>query len=121
MTDHDRALLARRPDLALRMLGAMSQHLRVLVGLVDDLTLKDVETRLLNWLVSRCPLVGTATIELGSTKRALAAELATSSETLSRTFAKLRTEKLIEVRGATLRVPDAAMLRARFRRLLGEG
>jgi CRP/FNR family transcriptional regulator len=51
----------------------------------------------------------------------LAAELATSSETLSRTFARLRDAELIEVRGATVRVRDAAALRARFRRLLGEG
>lgn len=117
------ALLARRPELALRMLGSMSQHLRVLVGLVDDLTLKDVETRLLNWLVKRFPAgtPGPATIKLGSTKRVLAAELATSSETLSRTFAKLREEKLIGVSGATVRVDDVAALHARFRRLLGEG
>jgi len=117
------ALIGRRPDLALRMLGSMSAHLRVLVGMLDDLTLKDVETRLLNWLVKRCPLgtVGVATIELGSTKRVLAAELATSSETLSRTFAKLRHEKLIEVRGATVSVPNVAALHAHFRQLLGEG
>src|SRR5690606_8340756 len=37
-------LIGRRPDLALRMLGSMSTHLRVLVGMLDDLTLKDVET-----------------------------------------------------------------------------
>ena len=48
-------LLRRRPDLALRMLGSMSQHLRVIVGLLDDLTLKDMETRLANWLLKQCP------------------------------------------------------------------
>lgn len=116
-------LIGRRPDLALRMLGSMSQHLRVLVGLVEDLTLKDVETRFLNWILKRCPrdAQGAATFELGSTKRVLAAELATSSETLSRTFAKLRGEKLVEVRGATVRVGDIAALQSRFRQLLGEG
>lgn len=115
-------LIGRRPDLALRMLGSMSQHLRVLVGLVDDLTLKDVETRLLNWLVKRLPrdAAGPINLDVGSTKRVLAAELATSSETLSRTFAKLRQEKLIDVRGATVRVGDVAELQARFRKLLGE-
>ena len=30
-------------DLALRMLGFMSQHFRVIVELLDDLTLKDME------------------------------------------------------------------------------
>src|SRR6187401_279172 len=49
------ALLRRQPELALRMLGSMSAHLRILVGQLEDLTLKDVETRLANWLVKRCP------------------------------------------------------------------
>ncbi len=114
------ALLAGRPDLALRMLGSMSAHLRVLVGMLDDLTLKDAETRVLNWLARRCPPEGAADVRLPSTKRVLAAELATSSETLSRTFARLRDAGLIEVRGATVHVRDAGELRARFRRLLGE-
>lgn len=116
------SLISRRPELGLRMLGSMSLHLRVLVGLVDDLTLKDVETRFLNWLLKRCGRNGRgpATIELKSTKRVLAAELGTSSETLSRTFAKLRDEALLEVKGATVRVPDVVALEARFRGLLGE-
>ena len=115
-------LLARRPDLGLRMLGSMSQHLRVLVGLVEDLTLKDVETRFINWLLKRCQpgAAGEATVALGMTKRVLAAELGTSSETLSRTFARLRGENLLEVDGGVLRVRDVAELQARFRRLLGE-
>ncbi len=116
-------LIRHRPELGLRMLGSMSQHLRVLVGLVEDLTLKDVETRFLNWLLKRCRVdaKGGSSVELGMTKRVLAAELATTSETLSRTFAKLRGETLIEVRGSTVRVRDLAALNARFRWLLGEG
>lgn len=117
------ALLARRPELGLRMLGSMSQHLRVLVGLVEDLTLRDVETRLLHWLVKRCPAgaTGEAEIVLGMTKRVLAAELGTSSETLSRTFARLREAELLEVKGGSLHVRDVAELGRRFHRLLGEG
>jgi CRP/FNR family transcriptional regulator len=115
------ALLTRRPDLGLRMLGSMSQHLRVLVGLVEDLTLKDVETRVINWLLKRCAADAVAaTIELGRTKRVLAAELGTSSETLSRTFARLRDDDLLGVRGNTLHLRDVLALRTRFRRLLGE-
>lgn len=116
------ALLARRPDLGLRMLASMSQHLRVVVALVDDLTLKDVETRFLNWLLKRCGRAarGAVTIHLESTKRVLAAELGTSSETLSRTLATLRNEGLLAVRGADVRVNDVVALAARFRRLLGE-
>jgi CRP/FNR family transcriptional regulator len=115
------ALLTTRPDLCLRMLGSMSQHLRVLVGLADDLTLKDVETRVVNWLLKRCPAgAAAATVKLESTKRVLAGELGTSSETLSRTFARLRDADLLEVNGTVLRVRDVTALRARFGRLLGE-
>jgi CRP/FNR family transcriptional regulator len=114
-------LIGRRPDLALRMLGSMSQHLRVLVGALDDLTLKDVETRLLNWLIKHGRNAPQGIIRLPGTKRVLAAELGTSSETLSRTFARLRAEDLLEVHGNTLRVRDSAALEARFRHLLGEG
>lgn len=113
-------LLRSRPDLALRMLASMSQHLRVLVGLLDDLTLKDVETRLANWLVKRCPAKTPAAVELGMTKRVLAAELGTTSETLSRTLAKFRELKLVGVKGKSIQILDPARLRQLLQRNLGE-
>ena len=116
-------LLRRRPDLALRMLGSMSQHLRVIVGLLDDLTLKDMETRLANWLLKQCPRpVGAAQVEikLDRTKRVLAAEMGTTSETLSRTLAKFRDRKLLRVKGNTLIVSRPAELQKLLREHLGE-
>lgn len=100
-------MLRRRPELSLRMLGAMSQHLRVLVGLVEDLTLKDAETRLANWLLQRCPRpLRNAAIEipLGRTKRVLAAEMGTTSETLSRLLAKFRERKVLRVKGRSITI-----------------
>jgi CRP-like cAMP-binding protein len=70
-----------------------------------DLTLKDVETRLANWLVKRCPhplSEKPATIQLTVTKSVLAAELGTVSETFSRTLAKFRQQNLVLVKGKTL-------------------
>ena len=116
-------LLKRQPGLALRMLGSMSSHLRVLVGQIEDLTAKDVETRLANWLVKRCPNPPTdapATIELTVTKRVLAAELGTVSETFSRTLAKFRGQKLIVVKGKVVTVLSPAKLAALLRKNLGE-
>jgi CRP-like cAMP-binding protein len=49
----------------------------------------------------------------------LTAETGTSRETLYRTFARLRSVGLLEVKGATLRLPNRSALEARFRRLLG--
>lgn len=116
-------LLKRQPELALRMLGAMSLHLRVLVGQLEDLTLKDVETRLANWLVRRCPDPAAnqpVNIQLSTTKRVLAAELGTISETFSRTLAKFRAQGLIRVKGTTITVLSPARLAAQLRRYLGE-
>jgi CRP/FNR family transcriptional regulator len=117
------ALLKRQPELALRMLGSMSSHLRVLVGQIEDLTVKDVETRLANWLVKRCPdpqSDAPVKIELTTNKRVLAAELGTVSETFSRTLAKFRGQKLITVKGKTVMVLSPAKLAALLRRNLGE-
>ena len=116
-------LLRSRPELALRMLGSMSQHLRVLVALLDDLTLKDVETRLANWLLKHCPrpLPETAVeFQLDRTKRVLAAELGTVSETLSRTFALFREKKLIRVAGKSVAILDPKKLGRILQRNLGE-
>lgn len=116
-------LLKRQPELAVRMLGSMSSHLRVLVGQLEDLTLKDVETRLANWLVKRCPNPKSdqpVAIELTMTKRVLAAELGTVGETFSRTMAKLREQKLLAVKGRTVTVLSPKRLVELLRRNLGE-
>lgn len=112
--------ISRRPDLALRMLGSMSTHLRVLVGTLDDLTLKDVESRLLNWLIKQFQNADDeGVITLPGTKRVLAAELSTSSETLSRTLGKLRDQKLITVATRTITVHDVDALAAMLQQNLG--
>jgi len=116
-------LLKHQPELALRMLGSMSTHLRVLVSQLEDLTLKDVETRLANWLVKRCPnpqSEQSVRIELAMTKRVLAAELGTVSETFSRTLASFRERKLISVKGKTITILSPLALSTLLRKNLGE-
>jgi CRP/FNR family transcriptional regulator len=54
------------------------------------------------------------------TKRVLAAELGTVSETFSRTLAKFREQKLLAVKGKTITVLSPARLNALLRRNLGE-
>ncbi len=116
-------LLRRQPELALRILGSMSAHLRILVGQLDDLTLKDVETRLANWLLKHCPDPASKkpmTFELPMTKRVLAAELGTVSETFSRTLARFRDQKLVTVKGKSITILDPSSLAGLLRRHLGE-
>ncbi len=96
------ALLHRHPEISLCLLRGMSRHVRILVGLLADLTLNDVKTRVANWLLEQCPDPESRrphTVEIACTKNLLAAELGTASETFSRTLAKLRAHRLITVRG----------------------
>ena len=88
--------------------------------MIEDLTLKDVETRVLHWLVRRLGSSKAGRIDLPGTKRALAAELGTSGETLSRTLATLRERGWLSVSGRTLTVRDRAAVEARLRQNLGE-
>ena len=116
-------LLQKRSELALRMLGSMSHHLQALVGLIDDLTLKDVQTRLVCWLLKRCgkPLGDKAAVmELDRTKGVLAAEFGTTNETLSRTFAELRNLKLVIVSGRTITIRNPRKLEEFFRHKVGD-
>lgn len=105
------------PDLALRMIGAMDRHLHELVTSLESMKLKDGETRLLHWLLERCPDVTAsipADVEIGMTKGILASELGTRHETLSRIFARLRDEGFISVRGRTITVLNPSELQASF-------
>jgi CRP/FNR family transcriptional regulator len=104
------ALLQDRPELALCLLRATHCHVCRLVELLDALTLKDVKTRIAEWLVERCPDPQSSKpyrIELDTTKRLLAAELGTASETFSRALAKFRRQRLISTDGnlVTLHCP----------------
>lgn len=116
------SLLSQRPELALRMLASMAVHLRALVSQIEDLTLKDVETRLANWLIRQCPTPECDqpfTVSLKGTKRALAAELGTVSETFSRTLAKFRDVGMLEVDGPRITLRRPRDLRDLLRRNLG--
>ncbi len=117
------ALLRCQPELALRMLAGMALHLRALVSQLEDLTLKDVETRLANWLIKRCPNAraeAPVSFDLTMTKRVLASELGTVSETFSRTLAKFREQHLVQVKGRRVTILNPVKLAAVLRRNLGE-
>lgn len=109
------ALVRRQPELALRVMEAMNVHLRTAISQLENLTLKDVETRLADWLVQHCPdptSAHPARIELKMTKRTLAAELGTVSETLSRTLAKFRDQQLLYVDGKIVTLLNPSRLSA---------
>ncbi len=110
-----RDLLARKPDLALQMLASMSMHLKELLRLLQDSRGRQVEARLAEWLLQQSPAAAAgcpAVFDLPVAKKVIASQLGVTSETLSRTFARFRNEKVIRVVGARIFVLDGAKLRA---------
>ncbi len=98
-------LLGHRSEIALRVLQSISRYLEMFIGLLDDMVLKDVEARIAGWLLKRCPQPlsnAPAVIRLNRTKRVLAAEMGTTSETLSRALAKFREQKHLRVKGTRI-------------------
>ncbi len=97
----------RDPDLALRILAGMGNHLKFLVDTVEDLKLKQAESRVAQWLLRQYTLTPNRKsshheITIPMAKRLLASQLGISSETFSRVLFRFRKEKLIEVDGKTI-------------------
>jgi CRP-like cAMP-binding protein len=59
-------------------------------------------------------------VQLDRTKRVLAAEMGTTSETLSRTLAKFRDKSLLRVKGNTITVTKPRELQKLLQQNLGE-
>ncbi len=85
--------------------------------LVEGLSLTNVTTRLVRYLLDMIPdgAGDEVTLTLPEKKSVLAAEIGTIPETLSRSLARLSREKIIVVDGSTIRVLD----RQRMQRLVG--
>lgn len=101
-------LLQHRSEFALRTVVSLCQHMHQLVGHFENHQSKSAVSRLAEWLLQRCRgrrEDGPVQFEIGIKKTALAAELNMRNETLSRAFARLAGEGLIEVNGSTILVP----------------
>ena len=93
-------LISANPSLALNMLAVMSKKLRQFAVQIENLSLKEMPARLASYLIfladeqNRDDLVS-----LKISKGQLASTLGTIPETLSRAFAKLSGQNLINVDG----------------------
>lgn len=105
-----RELIVRKPELSLHMLASMSLHLKHLVQTLQDYKGRQIEGRLVDWLLRHAPPGGTV-VELPVTKKNVAGQLGVTSETLSRTLARFREEGLIRVEGPRIHLLDIPGLR----------
>lgn len=107
-------LVEANPSIALSMLAMLSLRLRRFTSQIESLSLKEVPTRLANYLIYLSEEQSNdKVVELDISKGQLASLLGTIPETLSRIFAKMSDEGLIRVNGRSISLLDKEALLAK--------
>jgi CRP-like cAMP-binding protein len=104
-------LVSREPEVAMRLLSALSERLRSFASLIEDLSLRDVSERLAAYLLSLASGDDSEqTIDLDVSKGQLSAAVGTVPETLSRAFQQLSRAGAVETSGRKVYIKDRALL-----------
>lgn len=98
-------LLMDNGRIAINMIAGLSRFLRQFANQIEDLTFKDVPSRLARYLMELSRGINDV-VELPISKSQLASNLGTVSETLSRTLRKLSEDDLIRVSGKKVEILD---------------
>jgi len=96
-------LIEKNPQLSINMIVSLSHYLRRFASLIEELSLKEVSSRIAKYLIDlslKLSKEGKSPkeVELDLSKTQLASKLGTISETLSRTLAKMKTKGIIDVK-----------------------
>jgi len=110
-------LIERNPRLSINMIVSLSHFLRKFASLIEELSLKEVSARVAKYLIDlslklaqegRSPME----VELDLSKSQLASKLGTISETLSRSLAKMKAKKIIDVKKNRITILNRGALEA---------
>ena len=108
--DQFRTMLSKDPDMALKMMGMLSQRLRILVNKIDDLSLKETPSRVAAYLLLLCSSQDSNTFKLDLPKGQIALYLGTIQETLSRIFKRFTEDGIILISGKKITILDKSAL-----------
>jgi CRP/FNR family transcriptional regulator len=100
------SLIKENPQISLNMLATLSMYLRRFSNLIEEISLKDVSSRLAKYILDQSGSFQGKSFELKIKKGELAAQLGTVNETLSRSFKKLKESKTIDVKGKYIYILD---------------
>jgi CRP-like cAMP-binding protein len=101
------ALIENNPSIALNMLAVLSRRLRQFATQIENLSLKEVPARLAGYLLYIAEeQKNEGVVQLPVSKGQLASLLGTIPETLSRIFARMSDEGLIQVEGRSITILD---------------
>ncbi len=109
-------LIERNPQLSINMIVSLSHFLRRFASLIEELSLKEVSSRVAKYLIdlslkSAKEGKNPREIDLDLSKNQLASKLGTISETLSRTLTKMKAKGIIDVKGNRIRILNQEALR----------
>ncbi len=109
-----RSLCLEHPELALRLLEVVGRRVRRLVNIVEELSFTTVRQRLISYLLRKTKMEGRerpspAVFALDS-YQAIAAEIGTVRDLVSRTLMRLQSDGLVRVEEGKITIPDAAAL-----------
>jgi CRP/FNR family transcriptional regulator len=96
-------LIEKNPQLSVNMIVSLSQFLRRFASLIEELSLKEVSSRIAKYLIDLSLKLSKEgknpkEVELDLSKTQLASKLGTISETLSRTLSKMKAKGMIDVK-----------------------
>jgi CRP/FNR family transcriptional regulator, cyclic AMP receptor protein len=107
-------LYRHHPEIAGSVIRELGRRLRRMVGLVEKISLRDVPARVAITLLEYAERAGEmrdgVEFDLPRTHEQLAAELATSRESVSRAISRLQRDGVITRHGPRVRIPDLALL-----------
>jgi CRP-like cAMP-binding protein len=104
-------LVTREPEVAMKLLAALSLRLRSFTSLIEDLSLREVAERLAAYLLTVAgDYTQEQTVELDVSRMQLSAAVGTVPESLSRAFRQLARAGVVEVRGRQVLIKDRALL-----------
>ncbi len=100
-------MIEKNPSIALNMLAVLSRRLRQFATQIENLSLKEVPARLAGYLLYIAEeQENEGVVKLPVSKGQLASLLGTIPETLSRIFARMSDEGLIQVEGRSITILD---------------
>lgn len=110
-------LLERNPRFSLNLIVSLSLLLRRFARQIEELTFVEVPARLAGYLIELAErksttFQGKTYLDLEMKKGEMASRLGTVSETLSRSFRKMKEEGLLEVDGSRVIILDMVRLQA---------
>ncbi len=105
-------LIKKYPELSLKIMSGYSKRLRQFVAKIEELTVKDMKSRLAHYLLENSVIENGKTVcHLMHSKKELSSLLGTIPETFSRTLAFFKQQKLVTENDNTIIISEPEKLR----------